>query len=295
MITFIVPSYNQGRFIGYSLDSILAIMAPEDQLIIADGASKDETIEVVKTYLSDPRIQFFSEPDRGFSDAVSKALKLATNPIVGIMSSDDAYVMGIRPLIIDSFRDPKVGLIYGDYEVIDINNKRLYSRYHKEGRLESFLSLRVLLPQSSVFFRRVLLEGLTILDSAHDYIADVVLFNQIVVQCKVKWIPRVLSQVRSHSGSRTGKRNPGIQYIEAINTLFSHLSPRDRRLARAGGYLLRARYEASSGNRSQSLKSLGKALKLDPFLPNHWLFYRTLLYLIFGPRAIDQLKRLCFG
>lgn len=294
-ISYIMPTYNQGPYIAYAIESVLANMNEADELLIMDAASSDNTHEVVKPYLNDQRIIFKSEPDRGFSDAVTKALRIARNTIIGIMSSDDAYVSGIRQQIDNAFSDPSVVLLYGDYEVIDTKNNRLFDRRLRSGSLSDFLSLRILLPQSSTFFRRSALEGLEILDLAHDYIADVVLFNQIARRGNVVKIPVVLSQVRVNPQSRTGKKNPGVQYLKAIDKMTEGLPENQRKRCEAGGYLLQARYEASSKQRGPAASSLFQSFVKDPTLFSHWLFPRTFLYLIFGPDNVDRIKRLCIG
>ena len=291
MISFVVPSYNQGEFIGSTIDSVIAIMAPDDQLIIADGASRDSTAEVVGKYLSDSRIVWFSEPDRGFSDAMGKALLRATNPIVGIMSSDDVYVPGIRDRVLKEFRSPGIVLTYANYEIMDLHEKLIGKRLHRAASLSDLLSLRVLLPQSSVFFRRSILDGLGVLSIDHDYIADVVLFNQICLKGEISFVPEIWSRVRKHAGSRTGKRNPGVQYLNAVNTALSSMPEDLKARARAGGLLLRARYEASSGKRMAAVRTLIEAFRQDRMLFDHWLVPRTFAYILLGPEGVGALDR----
>lgn len=292
MITYIIPSYNQGPYIKYTIDSVLANMDASDQLIIADGASTDNTRDVVLSYLKDVRIEFLSEPDRGFSDALIKALRRVRNPIVGIMSSDDAYMPGIREKVVKCFDDPSLFLVYADYELIDLENRRIGKRIHKSGDLKDVLSLRILLPQSSVFFRIAAVDLANTLNLDHDYIADVVFFNQICISGSFKYIPEIWSQVRKHPGSRTGKRNPGVQYLNAIETTLSGMPSSFKSKAVAGGVLLRSRYEASSHKRWGAFRTLLKGLTIDPSLVTHWLLPRTLAYIIFGPSGIEYLVRI---
>ena len=47
-LTVIVPSFNQGRFIGRTLDSILDQDVPVSEVIVVDGGSTDETVEVLR-------------------------------------------------------------------------------------------------------------------------------------------------------------------------------------------------------------------------------------------------------
>ena len=293
MITYIVPSYNQGQFIQFTIESILTNMATEDQLIIADGASTDCTADVVRPFLSDQRIEWYSEPDRGFSEAMTKALTRARHSIIGIMSSDDTYLAGVRARIAILFSDPELFLVYGDYEIIDVDNRKIAEHRHRNGTMDDLLTLRVVLPQSSVFFRKEALEGRDIFNLNFDYIADVVLFNQICQRGKFIYLRELWSQVRQHPASRADKRNPGTQYLQAVKSAFGELSVDQLRRATAGALLLRSRYEASSTQRIKAVKTMIAAILLDPFvLLNHWMFRRALLYILLGQQGVSYIKKI---
>jgi len=289
MISFIMPSYNQGPYIEYAIASVVANMGASDELIIADGASGDQTSEVVARFLGDPRVTWFSEPDRGFSEAVTKALRRARNPVIGIMSSDDAYMPNIRDRVLVHFDDPQLALVYGDYDIVNVRNEKIGQRRHAPATLCDILSLRVLLPQSSVFFRLAALANQNILSLDYDYIADVVLFNQVCMAGSFKYVPEIWSQVRKHGGSRTGKRNPGVQYLAAIDNLFSSVDTAVLQKARAGAMLLTARYQASSRQRLKALATALAAMRIDPAIANHWMLPRTLAYSLLGPGGVGAL------
>ena len=89
LVSIIVPSFNQGRFIKETIDSILGQDYRPIEVLVLDGASTDETVEVLSRYESVPELIWRSEPDNGVVDAVNKGLKRASGEIIGIQSSDD--------------------------------------------------------------------------------------------------------------------------------------------------------------------------------------------------------------
>jgi glycosyltransferase involved in cell wall biosynthesis len=92
-ISIVVPSYNQGRFLEETLRSILLQNYPSIELIIIDGGSKDETVDIIKKY--EPWIAcWVSEKDRGQSDAINKGFSRVTGDIVTWLCSDDLYTAG---------------------------------------------------------------------------------------------------------------------------------------------------------------------------------------------------------
>ena len=58
LVSIIMPSYNTAKYIGESIDSVLAQTYSDWELIIVDDCSTDNTDEVISKYLSDPRIRY---------------------------------------------------------------------------------------------------------------------------------------------------------------------------------------------------------------------------------------------
>ena len=74
LVTIVTPSYNQGRFIRATIESVLSQDHPAIEYIIMDGGSTDNTAAVVKDYSG--RVKWISERDRGQSDAINKGFRM---------------------------------------------------------------------------------------------------------------------------------------------------------------------------------------------------------------------------
>ena len=86
LVTIVTPSFNQGRFIRETIESVLTQDYPHIEYIIMDGASTDDTANVARDYLD--RVRFISEPDRGQSHAINKGFALARGEIVAWLNSN---------------------------------------------------------------------------------------------------------------------------------------------------------------------------------------------------------------
>ena len=73
LVSIVTPSFNQGEYIEETIQSILDQDYPNIEHIVIDGASTDGTVSVLKRY--DGTISWFSEPDRGQSDAINKGFR----------------------------------------------------------------------------------------------------------------------------------------------------------------------------------------------------------------------------
>jgi glycosyltransferase involved in cell wall biosynthesis len=91
-ISIITPSYNQGKFIRQTIESIQAQNYPNYEHIIVDACSTDDTVEILKSYGN--TIQWISEKDKGQADAINKGIRMATGQILAYINSDDYYLPG---------------------------------------------------------------------------------------------------------------------------------------------------------------------------------------------------------
>ena len=63
LVSVITPTYNNARFIGRTIDSLLAQTYPKWEMIVVDDGSTDNTADVVQRY-PDPRITYLRQPRR---------------------------------------------------------------------------------------------------------------------------------------------------------------------------------------------------------------------------------------
>lgn len=178
-ISVIVPSYNQGAFIANTLDSIIRQKYTDWEIVIQDGGSADQTAAAVKTYTdSDHRITFQSEKDKGFSDAVNKALLRCKGEYVIIQNSDDFFsgpeVFGDAVSYLKKYEG--LYLLSAPFKKVDdkFNELLIPETQHGEGFIDPFdlYTLRRTFGQSSTFFslKRILDIGLLSLNV--DMVAD---------------------------------------------------------------------------------------------------------------------------
>jgi len=92
-ITVVTPSYNQGEFIERTIRSVIDQGYPNLQYLVVDGGSDDGSAAVIEGY-ADRIDRWVSEPDRGQSHAINKAMRWADGELVAWINSDDALLPG---------------------------------------------------------------------------------------------------------------------------------------------------------------------------------------------------------
>lgn len=111
LVSIVTPSYNQGQFIGNTIESVLRQSYPNIEYVVVDGASSDNTSEVLERYRG--RInRIISEPDNGQSDAINKGFRLARGELVGWVNSDDILYPNCVEEIIRLYEGHPDGVIF---------------------------------------------------------------------------------------------------------------------------------------------------------------------------------------
>lgn len=131
-VSIITITYNSGKTISDTLKSIEAQTYPNIEHIIIDGASKDNTLDIVKSY---PNVKLLSEPDEGIYDAMNKGVAMTTGDIVGILNSDDFYPDGnVIQKVINTFKTKQVDSVFGDVKFVSPNNLNKVTRYYSSSK-----------------------------------------------------------------------------------------------------------------------------------------------------------------
>lgn len=207
--SIITPSYNQGRYIRDTLESVLSLQPNcSVEHIVIDGASQDETVSILKTYSEKyPNLIWSSCPDQGQSDAINKGLKLSKGEIVAYINSDDYYLPGTFKKVLDIFENnPDIDFVYGDIFLVN-SNKRILKRV-KSLRTSLW---RVLyscsFPQQSCFWRRSLLNVVPEFNVNNKTCMDTEYFANVLIHPTIFYrISEPLACFRVHEESLTWSR-----------------------------------------------------------------------------------------
>lgn len=179
LISVVTPSFNQGRFIRATIDSVIHQNYPNLEYIVMDGGSTDETVKILQSY--GKKIRWVSRHDQGQADAVNQGLKQTQGDLVAYLNSDDIYLPGALRRVGEYYARTRADWITGDCLTIDeqgnkSRNNWLFSSYKRLlMRLYSPTTLRIadsMLPQPSTFWSRQAYEKVGDFDIRYNYALD---------------------------------------------------------------------------------------------------------------------------
>ncbi len=128
-ISIIIPSFNQGKYIEETLNSILNQNYSNYEIIIFDGGSTDNTLAILEKYKKNIQHLSIGE-DRGQADAIKKGFEIAKGEILYWINSDDLMGKNTLILINNSFlKTSKPSVFFGDLDIIDSKSKFLFTKY----------------------------------------------------------------------------------------------------------------------------------------------------------------------
>jgi glycosyltransferase involved in cell wall biosynthesis len=216
-VSLVTPSYQYGHYLKTAIDSVLAQDYPHLEYIVVDGGSKDNTVDVLKSY--GDRVSWISEPDKGQSDAINKGLALTTGEIVGWLNADDRLEAGAIRRIVEAFEQyPEVGLVYGDVSIIDAQDKQV--AIYPFVQPCDFAMLRDIgdfIVQPGAYWRRDLVTRDPPIRVDLNWTMDYELWLYLAQRTKFLYIPHLLAAQREHADAKTSQGGePRFDEIQAM-------------------------------------------------------------------------------
>jgi glycosyltransferase involved in cell wall biosynthesis len=144
-------------------------------------------------------VRWISEPDRGQSDALNRAIARASGEWIAWLNVDDLLYPGLL-----ASANPEADVVFGDFDYIDEAGALL--RHHAPGA--EFTRERLLADGCYVFsgaalFRRSLFARFGGLNEALRYTMDYELYLRIAPEVRTRYVPRTLGAFRVHGDSKT--------------------------------------------------------------------------------------------
>ncbi|MDX1993559.1 MAG: glycosyltransferase family 2 protein [bacterium] len=204
-ITIVTPSFNSGQFIRTTLDSILSQQGADFECLVMDGGSQDGTVAILES-ITDSRLKWMSEPDRGQSHAINKGMQQAQGEILAYLNADDVYLPGTLRFVAAYFdQHPDADVVHGNCLRIDAHGKEMPPPLKGDQyTLKSAFIKRWHIPQPAVFWRRRVMERIGLFDERLHYTMDYDYWlRMLIAGFQPRYVDRDLAAFRFHQASKT--------------------------------------------------------------------------------------------
>lgn len=189
--TIVIANYNYGRFLEEAILSVLNQSCQDFELIVVDGGSTDNSVEVINKY-ADRIAWWCSEKDNGQSHAFNKGFAQAKGRFLTWLNADDIFFPGVLAQVKEKAKSSsnieKSWIVGGcfwltpDMKVIRCSRARHFSRVMAHWNL-----VPVWAPSS--FFSKKLLEDVGGFDERFHYMMDTELWLRFAKEQGASYIP----------------------------------------------------------------------------------------------------------
>ncbi|HKH36864.1 MAG TPA: glycosyltransferase [Rubrobacter sp.] len=215
-VSVVIPCYNQARFLGEAIQSVLCQGYPDLEIIVVDDGSEDSTEEVASGYTKkDPRVRLIRQDNKGLAAARNRGLSEAGGKYVVFLDSDDRLVLealevGIRELE----AHPGCAFVSGICRKITADGSIVPEweqfRVRDDPYLELLRSCPVYVP--AVMYRRSVFDAVGGFDTSYKAAEDYDLYYRILECFPVYCHDTLVAEIRRHEANMTRDRTLMLKY-----------------------------------------------------------------------------------
>ncbi|MCF2495760.1 glycosyltransferase family 2 protein [Dyadobacter chenhuakuii] len=225
MISVALCTYNGAKYLSEQLKSIADQTLPVDELVVCDDRSKDNTIEIIKSFAEGSAFPVYihiNETNLGSTKNFEKCLSLCTGDIIFLCDQDDKW----RPDRVQKQADylnahPNKDAVFCDAMKMDDDSKPVGSTIWEEiefdskkqnkwknGKAHEILFTGFIVTGATLAIRQSCLARLMPFPTnVPDLIHDAWMAMVLSLECKIDFIPETLIYYRIHASQQVGFGN----------------------------------------------------------------------------------------
>ena len=205
-ISIIIPTFNSAKTINACLDIIFGQTFEDYEVLIMDGASTDNTLEIAKTY-DDPRIRIYSEPDKGIYDAMNKGIEKSKGEWLYFLGSDDLlFNKNIFQELLNELKGSKYKIVYGD---VLIDGEAIWEKHNQiyDGEFSWDKLINQNICHQAIFYHKDVFKKKGVFNIKYLVCADWDMNLRLQSSYKFKYIDKIIAKFKGGATSSTNQNN----------------------------------------------------------------------------------------
>jgi glycosyltransferase involved in cell wall biosynthesis len=277
LISIITATYNMAEYIGETLDSILAQDYPDIESIVIDDGSTDNTLEVLKPYLQDPRVRLIQQANAGQTVAKNRGISEAQGEFVAFCDADDTWRQDKLSKQIPAFEDNEVAVAFSDINFMDGEGQVFDSKHMKRvgGQITAPLLIDNFIPFPTSIVRAAVLDEVGGFDKNLTMSIDYDLWLRISVDYRFAYIEEPLANYRIWEGQMSKRLGERLENFNQLLQRFFATYPdvvkkKEMKIAWAHFYVTRAYWNSGEGRLGKAVADYSRAMRLHFFDRRLW-------------------------
>jgi glycosyltransferase involved in cell wall biosynthesis len=231
MISIITPVFNAGKYIEACIENVASQWTEGIEHLILDGGSTDETIKIVEEKARQyPYIRWWSEKDKGQSDAMNKGINRASNPIVSFLNADDHYEAGCLKRVMEEFQTlQNPAFLVGNCRVLkEDGSVYMINKPWPFDRVLFMMDYNFPFNPSAYFYHKSIHTLVGFYDENDHLTMDIDFLFRLPPTVQIKYIDEVLGNYVMVSNSKTMQEISAGRNVENLRTVFARYIPQLR-------------------------------------------------------------------
>ncbi len=209
LVSIMMNCYNGEKYLQEALESVFAQTYQNWELIFWDNQSTDQSAKIFQSY-DDKRLKYFYAPNHTFLyEARNNAIKKVSGEFFAFLDVDDWWAPEKLEKQIPLFRDPEVGLVYGNYWYENERKgirKTLYKKQLPSGRILNELLKHYVVGLLTIVIRREAFESLDYpFDPRYHIIGDFDMVVRMAVAWKLVCVQLPIASYRFHGANESNQ------------------------------------------------------------------------------------------
>jgi len=201
LVSVIIPCYNQGRFLGEAIESVLNQTYRNCEIIVVDDGSMDDTARVAARY---PSVNLVRQSNRGFSAARNAGLEQSLGDLLVFLDADDRLLPNAIEDGVECLEhNPQCAFVYGRYRLIKRDGSPLSAqiRLARASDYLEMLRFNYIGMLATVMYRRAVLEAVDGFDTSGAACEDYDLYLRITRLHPIICQSNVVAEYRQHDSN----------------------------------------------------------------------------------------------
>jgi len=294
LVSIITPSYNQAAYLEKTMLSVLEQDYPAIEYMVADGASQDGSVEIIRKYAG-KLTWWVSEKDAGQADAINKGLARAKGEFVAWLNSDDYLMPGAVAAAVQALQNnPRSSFVYGNVRVVAPDGTVLNQLAYADWQLKDLMAFHII-GQPAVFMRRSALEKAGFLDLNYHFLLDHQLWIRLAAVGTITYVPQLWASAHYHEDCKNLRQaaefgKEALRIVDWMPTqpaLKPIFNAHNKEIV-AGANRINGFYLLDAREYRGAFKAYWKSFCLNPSgLGREW--YR-MVFAFFAPLGLERLK-----
>jgi glycosyltransferase involved in cell wall biosynthesis len=215
LVSVIIPCYNQGRFLGEAIESVLRQSHQPTEVVVVNDGSSDDTASVAERY----GVRCVQQANAGLAAARNRGIRESSGALLVFLDADDRLLPGALDAGVAGLREhADCAFVFGSYRHISADGSLLPMRHvpDEPGLYLTLLHYNHIGCPGAVIYRRSVFETVGGFDGAFNPAEDYELYLRIARIFPVRRHPHCVVEYRKYGASMSSDSGRMLRAIQRV-------------------------------------------------------------------------------